>query len=152
MWSTEVAQCIIYSGKIYVQKISSTVPCKGDLQNHLCWRWAAMLYADQTFRFRHRCGPRSDLWGAFPLYWGKTSLYFMTFPPMRMSSIFLWPFCLWTKRTASTVLIGLPFCLWASAPLLLAGLNVCMRIFVVLSVLTVMYHRLWNLLGVRGVR
>ena len=66
-----------------------------------------MLYADQTFRFRHRCGPRSDLWGAFPLYWGKTSLYFMTFPPMRMSSNFLWPFCLWTKRTPSTVLIGL---------------------------------------------
>ena len=26
MGSTEVAQCIIYSGKIYVQKISSTVP------------------------------------------------------------------------------------------------------------------------------
>ena len=35
-----------------------------------------------------------------------------------------------------------PFCLWASAPLLLAGLNVCMRIYVVLFLLTVMYHRL----------
>ena len=54
-------------------------------------------------------------------------LYFMTLPPMLMSSIFLWPFCLWTERRPSTASIGpcfyVPFCLWALAPLLLAGLN-----------------------------
>ena len=41
----------------------------------------------------HRCGPRSDPWGAFPLYCGKCC-----------------------------------FCLWPLAPLLLAGLNVWVKL------------------------
>ena len=65
--------------------------------------------------------------GCLPLILWKMLLYFVTLPPMRMSWIFLWPFCLWTKRRPSTVSIGpsfcVPFCLRALAPLLLAGLN-----------------------------
>lgn len=138
MGSTEVAQCIIYSGKIYVQKISSTV-------SQLIYKISAEDGLHCSLQIRHL----ESLWptirpvGWLPVILGKTLLYFVTLPPMRMSSIFLWPFSLWTKRRPSTVLIGLPFCLWASAPLLLAGLNFCiLRIFVVLSLLTVMYHRL----------
>ena len=62
-----------------------------------------------------------------PVILWKMLLYFVTLPPMRMSWIFLWPFCLWAKRRPSTVSIGpsfcVPFCLWALVPLLLAGLN-----------------------------
>ena len=61
-------------------------------------------------------------------------------------NLFVATFSLWTKRRPSTVSIALclfvPFCVWASVPLLLAGLNVCMRIYVNLFLLTVMYHRL----------
>ena len=65
--------------------------------------------------------------GCLPVILWKMLLYFVTLPPMRMSWIFLWPFCLWAKRRPSTVSIGpsfcVPFCLWALVPLLLAGLN-----------------------------
>ena len=73
------------------------------------------VYSTWNRKFKKRVGRtvHGPLWptirpvGWLPVILGKTLLYFMTFPPMRMSSIFLWPFCLWTKRRPSTVLIGL---------------------------------------------
>ena len=77
----------------------------------------------------HRCGPRSDMWGAFPLYCGKCCFTLWRCHLCEWAEFFLWPFCLWAKRRPSTVSIGpsfcVPFCLWALVPLLLAlaGLN-----------------------------
>ena len=154
MWSTEVAQCIIYSGKTYVQKISSTVPqviyklisAEDGLQ---CSMQIRHLDFDIVVAHDQTCGVpsryigekrRFTLWRFHLCEWAQTFCgHFVFGPRERLRPFWLaFAFCV-------------PFCLWASAPLSLAGLNVCIRIFVVLSVLTVMYHRRLSLLGVRGV-
>ena len=92
MWSTEVGQCIIYSGKIYGQKMTSLSKAISVAQ---CHRWFTSLWP--TIR-PVRC---------LLVILGKTLLYYVTLPSMRMSSVFLWPLCLWTKRSPSTVSIAL---------------------------------------------
>ena len=146
MWSTEVGQCIVYSGKIYVQKISSTVP---QVIYKYLLRWAAMLYADQTFRVRHRCGPLSDL---FRYIGENVVLLHDVSTHANELNLFCGHFVFGPREGHRPFWLVfafcVPFCLWASARLLLAGLNFCIRIFVALFLLTVMYHRLLSLLGV----
>ena len=118
MWSTEVGQCIIYSGKIYGQKMISLSKAISVAQ---CHRWFTSLWP--TIR-PVRC---------LLVILGKTLLYYVTLPPMRMSSIFLWPLSVFGPREGHRPCrygpsFCVPFCLWPLAPLLLAGLNVWVKL------------------------
>ena len=72
------------------------------------------------------------MWGAFPLYCGKCCFTLWRCHLCEWTEFFLWPFCLWAKRRPWTASIGpsfcVPFCLWALVPLLLAGLNVWVKL------------------------
>ena len=91
-------------------------------------------------------------WGAFPFYWGKRCFTSWRCHPCEWAQSFCGHFVFGPREGLRpfwlVFVFCVPFCLWASAPLSLAGLNFCIRIIAVLSLLTVTYHRLLSLLGV----
>ena len=127
MWSTEVAQCIIYSGKIYVQKISSTVPqviykiisAEDGLQ---CSMQIRHLDFDIVVAHDQTCGVpsryigekrRFTLWRLHLCEWAQSFCGHFVFGPRER----LRPFWL-----------VFPF-VYGLQPPLISWLNVCMRIF-----------------------